>query len=61
MPKKTPSELRDLAKRLMNRAAEEEEKRYARIGRVIDKYLNNGFEGFDINIFKKEVTEAAKR
>lgn len=61
MAKKTPMELRDLAKRLMNRAAEEEEKRYARIGRVIEKYLDKGFEGFDLDIFKKEITEAAKR
>ncbi|MBI5634463.1 MAG: hypothetical protein HZA15_13415 [Nitrospirae bacterium] len=61
MAKRTPAELRYLAKQLMTRAAEEEEKRYARIGRVAARYLDVKASDFDFDSFKQEILAASKQ
>ena len=62
MAKRTPAELRNLAKQLMTRAAEEEEeKRYARIGRVAARYLDVKAADFDFDSFKQEILAASKQ
>lgn len=61
MAKRTPAELRNLAKQLMARAAEEEEKRYARIGRVAARYLDVKAADFDFDSFKQEILAAGKQ
>ncbi|MCR4287750.1 MAG: hypothetical protein NUW09_07030 [Deltaproteobacteria bacterium] len=61
MAKRTPAELRNLAKQLMTRASEEEEKRYARIGRVAARYLDVKSEDFDFDSFKQEILAASKQ
>ena len=61
MAKRTPVELRNLAKQLMSRATEEEEKRYARIGRVAARYLDVDAAAFDFDSFKQEILAASQQ
>lgn len=61
MTKRTPAELRNLAKQLMSRATEEDEKRYARIGRVAARYLDVDAAAFDSDSFKQEILAAGKQ
>lgn len=55
MAKKTPQELREQAKRLLEQAEKIENERATKIGNLVIKYEANGFEGFDPETFKKEI------
>ncbi len=50
--KKTPSELRDEAKILLEKAQKEENDRCQKIGQLFVEYVKNGFKGFELADFK---------
>lgn len=55
--KKTPQELREQAKKLLEQAEEIENERAIRIGNLVIKYEANGFEGFTLETFRNEITK----
>lgn len=55
MKRKTPQELREQARQLLEQAQKIEDERATKIGNLVIKYEANGFEGFDPETFKKEI------
>ena len=53
--KKTPEQLRQEAKKLMEKACELENQQYEKIGRIVKGHHDVNFENFDLNSFKTEV------
>ena len=56
--KNDPAKLREKAKQLMELAEQIEKEKFVRIGKLAIKHYNSGFEGFDVNRFKKEIEAA---
>lgn len=53
--KMTAQELRDQAKALLEKAQELEDAECLEYGRIVKKYVDCGFSGFDLAAFKKEL------
>lgn len=53
--KMSAQDLRDQAKALLEKARELEDAECLEFGRVVKKYVDNDFAGFDLNTFKKEL------
>jgi hypothetical protein len=58
--KRTPSALREEAKKLMQKAVEEERARHQRIGELFVSHMENSFNGFDLAVFKEEAAKLWK-
>jgi len=54
-------DLRDQAKALLEKARELEDAECLELGRVVKKYVDNDFVGFDLNTFKKELGMGVER
>jgi len=52
--KMTPKQLRDKAKELIEQAAMEETKRQQLIGKMVTDFVDIGFDGFDLELFKTQ-------
>jgi hypothetical protein len=52
--------LREKAKELLEKAEELEKAKMLKIGKLVWKYSESGFKGFDAEKFKKEVLEIQK-
>jgi hypothetical protein len=55
--KKTPAELREEAKKLMEQAQQEECSRHQRIGEMFVKHMDNNYRGFDLAVFKEDAAK----
>jgi hypothetical protein len=55
--KKTPQELREQARLLLEEAKRLENERATKIGNLVIKYENLGFEGFTLDALKNEITK----
>ena len=51
-----PEKLKAKAQELLNKAKEIEEKQLAAIGRIVHYYHQKGFERFDLDKFKSEIS-----
>jgi hypothetical protein len=58
--KKTPAELREEAKRLMDQAQQEEHSRLKKIGELFVNYMEKKFVGFDLAVFKEDAAKIWK-
>ena len=56
--KKSPKQLREEARKLMEQAQAEEAARHQEIGKLFVDYIEKGFTGFDLNAFKAQATKA---
>jgi len=54
------SSLREKAKQLLEKAEELEKAKMQQIGKLVWKYSETGFRNFDLEKFKKEVSEIQK-
>jgi len=52
--------LREKAKELLEKAEELEKAKMLKIGRLVWKYSEGGFKNFDLEKFRKEVSEIQK-
>ncbi|MBS4069596.1 MAG: hypothetical protein KGZ62_13460 [Sulfurimonas sp.] len=59
--KMSAQDLRDQAKALLEKARELEDAECLELGRVVKKYVDNDFVGFDLNTFKKELGMGVER
>lgn len=59
--KMSAQDLRDQAKALLEKARELEDAECLEFGRVVKKYVDNDFVGFDLNTFKKELGIGVER
>jgi len=59
MAGKDPKKLREQAKKLLAEAEKIENERFVKIGKLVMKYHEAGFEDFDIEKFKNEITEVS--
>lgn len=55
--KKSPDELRQEAKRLMEQAQQEEHLRLKKIGELFVKHMERNYVNFDLAVFKEEATK----
>jgi hypothetical protein len=55
--KKTPEQLREQAKKLLDEAERMENRRAIRIGNFVLMHAENGFEGFTLDALKNEITK----
>jgi hypothetical protein len=53
-----PEKLKAKAQELLNKAKEIEEKQFVKIGKIVYDYQQKGFEGFDLETFKGDVSKA---
>jgi hypothetical protein len=53
-----PEKLKAKAQELLNKAKEIEEKQFVKLGRIVYDYHQKGYEGFDLETFKGEVSKA---
>jgi hypothetical protein len=53
--KKTAEKLREEAKKLLEEAQKIEDDECLEYGRIVKKYMENNFEGFSLDGFKKEL------
>jgi hypothetical protein len=51
-----PDQLKAKAQELLQKAREIEEKQFAAIGRIVHYYYQKGFEKFDLEKFKSEIS-----
>jgi hypothetical protein len=51
-----PDQLKAKAQELLQKAREIEEKQFAAIGRIVHNYYQKGFEKFDLEKFKSEIS-----
>ena len=49
------------AQELVNKAHEMEQRQINKLGRIVYKFYQNDFEGFDLDIFKGEVGKILKK
>jgi len=54
----SPEKLKAKAQELLNKAKEMEEKQFIKIGKIVYDYQQKGFDGFDLETFKGEVSKA---
>jgi hypothetical protein len=59
--KKTAAQLREEAKKLMEKACELENQQYEKIGRIVKGHHEANFDSFDLNSFKTEVEKILNR
>jgi len=59
--KMSAQDLRDQAKALLEKAREIEDAECLEFGRVVKKYVDNDFSGFDLATFKKELGIGAEK
>ena len=56
MPKqRSPVQLRQEARKLLNRAKKMEKQQYEKLGRLVRRYHSRNYRDFDVETFKKKV------
>ena len=59
--RKSPEELREEAKRLMDQAQQEEHLRLKKIGELFVKHMEKKYAGFDLAVFKEDAAKIWNR